>query len=118
MSETHATFQSLLLQEQHAYKRTCGLASISLTLLPAANTVKQPQVLLISCHHALCGKISMLIPDSNQALAGAAAGAAGATPALAPALGGVPGLLPAPVTANFCFFSAGFSICTITYTAV
>lgn len=48
----------------------------------------------------------------NQAFAGAAAAAAGATPALAPALGGVPGRLPAPVTANFCFFSAGLSICT------
>ena len=56
MSETHATFQSLLLQEWQAYKRTCGLASNSTTLLPAADTVKQPQVLLISCHHALSGK--------------------------------------------------------------
>ena len=47
----------------------------------------------------------------SQAFVAAAAGAAGATPALAPALGGVPGLFPAPVTANFCFFSAGLSIC-------
>lgn len=51
----------------------------------------------------------------SQALVAAAAGAAGATPALAPALGGVPGLFPAPVTANFCFFSAGLSICIQTF---
>ena len=52
MSETHATFQSLLLQEWHAYMHTCRLASNSATLLPAADTVKQTQVLLKSCHHA------------------------------------------------------------------
>ena len=51
------------------------------------------------------------LANCSQAFVAAAAGAAGATPALAPALGGVPGLFPAPVTANFCFFSAGLSIC-------
>ena len=47
----------------------------------------------------------------SHALVAAGAGPAAATPCLTPALGGVPGLLPAPDTANFCFFSAGFSIC-------
>ena len=55
--------------------------------------------------------------NCSHAFAGTVVGAAGAAPALAPALGGVPGLLPAPVTANFCFFSAGFSICTKHLTA-